>query len=197
MKKGFFSAKNVTGMAVLMALVVVLQAFGATITIGPVSLNFALIPIVLGAILYGPIVGALMGLSNGIVVFIQVVMGLVPFYTLIWTNTPVWAALTCLVKTTAAGWLAGFVFGIIEKKNRYVAVFTASAIVPIVNTGLFIVGCLLMKDAISTISGGQNLFVFILVSLVTFNFFLELAVNLLVAPAVHTVYRVIGKKTAK
>jgi uncharacterized membrane protein len=96
-KEKFFSAKRITGLSVLLALVIVLQSVGGSIAIGAVQLNFTLIPIVLGAIMYGALVGGMLGLACGIVVLVQVIMGLVPFYTVIWTNTPVFAALTCLV----------------------------------------------------------------------------------------------------
>ena len=197
MKKPFFSAKNVTSLAILLALVIVLQAFGGSFSIGAVSLNFTLIPIVLGAMLLGPLAGALLGFACGVVVWIQVIMGLVPFYVLIWTETPVVATLTCIVKTTVAGYVAGVLFRWLEAKNRYLAVFVAAAVVPVINTGLFVVGCLFMWDVILSIAGGTNVFTFILVSLVTFNFFAELAVNLLVAPALHTVYRVVEKQFKK
>ncbi len=190
---GFFSARNITALAILLALVVVMQTFGATINIGPVQLNFTLVPIALGAILLGKWSGAFLGFACGIVVMIQVIMGLVPFYTLIWTETPFWAALTCVVKTTVAGFLAGVVYKPIAKKNKLLAVFVSAAIVPVVNTALFIVGCLLMWEPISSIAGGTNLLGFILVSLVTFNFFLELGVNLIVAPALHRVIKAIDK----
>lgn len=196
-KNNFFSAKRVTGMAVLLALVLVLQIFGGSITIGAVQLNFTLIPIVLGAMFYGPIVGGILGLSCGVVVLVQVIMGLVPFYTLIWTNDPVVTTLTCLVKTTAAGVLAGFVFDWLSKKNAILAVFVASAIVPIVNTMLFVTGCLFMTGSVYGMAGEQNVLVFILVSIVTFNFFIELAVNMVVAPALHTVYKVLKKTVLK
>lgn len=196
-KNNFFSAKRVTGMAVLLALVLVLQIFGGSITIGAVQLNFTLIPIVLGAMFYGPIVGGILGLSCGVVVLVQVIMGLVPFYTLIWTNDPVVTTLTCLVKTTAAGVLAGFVFDWLSKKNAILAVFVASAIVPIVNTMLFVIGCLFMTGSVYGMAGEQNVLVFILVSIVTFNFFIELAVNMVVAPALHTVYKVLKKTVLK
>ena len=193
-KKSFFSAKNVTSLSILLALVIVLQAFGGSFSIGAVSLNFTLIPIVLGAMLLGPLAGAFLGFACGVVVWIQVIMGLVPFYVLIWTETPVAATLTCIVKTTVAGYVAGVLFRWLERKNRYLAVFVATAVVPVINTGLFVVGCLFMWDAILTIAGGTNVFVFILVSLVTFNFFAEFAVNLLVAPALHSVYQVVEKQ---
>ena len=173
MNSKFFSARRITAFAILLALVVVMQA--------------------LGAIMLGPIAGALLGLACGIVVLIQVIMGLVPFYVLIWTESPFVASLTCLVKTTVAGLVAGILFKSIRKKNFYVAVFVASAIVPIINTALFIVGCLGMWDAMVMIAGGTNILGFIIVSLVTFNFFAELGVNLLCAPALYRVVRAIDK----
>ena len=201
--KSFFSAKRVTGIAVLLALVVVLQAFGGSIAIGVVQLNFTLIPIVLGAVLFGPLVGGLLGFACGVVVFVQVMMGLGPFYAIIWTHTPLLAALTCIVKTTVAGLVAGWLFQLLAKKNTYVALFVASGAVPIINTGLFIVGCLLMNDSITIFQNtlpdflGMNMFVFILVGLVTFNFFIELAINLIVAPTLHRVIGVVDKRFQK
>ena len=93
-------------------------------------------------------------------------------------------------------------FRLIEKKNRYVAVFAASAAVPVVNTALFIVGCLCMQDSIAMYqataeAGGMNVLLFILVGLVTFNFFIELAVNLIVAPALNTVIGAVEKRIAR
>ena len=192
-KENFFSSKRVTGIAVLLALVIVLQAFGGTIAIGAVQLNFTLIPIVLGAILFGSLVGAFLGFACGVVVLIQVIIGMVPFYVLIWTNDPIVTTLTCIVKTTVAGFVAGFLYKLVSKKSKLVAVFIASAIVPVFNTALFIVGCLFMS-AVSGMAGEQNILAFILVGLVTFNFFIELAVNLIVAPAVHRVVGVIDRQ---
>lgn len=190
---GYFSARRITWLAILLSLVIVLQTFGGSINIGAVQLNFTLIPIVLGAILLGPLAGLILGFACGVVVLIQVIVGLVPFYTLIWTETPVVAALTCVLKTSVAGLLCGYVYKVVAKKSVYVAVFMASAIVPIVNTGLFVVGCLGMWDAIVMIAGGSNIFGFIILSLVGFNFFIELAVNVLVAPALYKVIKVIDK----
>lgn len=187
------TAKTVTGLAVLTALVIVLQTFGGAIVIGPVQLNFTLIPIVLGAILFGTWGGAFLGLVCGIVVLIQVICGLVPFYTLIWTGDPIATTFTCIFKTTVAGLIAGLVYEIFKNKNRLIGVLFASAIVPIINTALFIVGCLCMTNSVYALADGGNVFTFILVSLVTFNFFIELALNLIVAPAINRVIEVINK----
>ena len=197
MQKKFFSAKNVTVLAILLALVIVLQAVGGTINIGAVSLNFTLIPIVLGAIVLGPWAGMFLGLACGIVILIQVIIAPAGFYFIIWSNSPIVTTLICLVKTTLAGFVAGYLFQWLEKKNKYVAVFIASGIVPIINTGVFILGCLCMWDTINLMANGVNVFIFILVSLVTFNFFVEFAINLLVSPGIHTVYKVVEKRFKK
>ena len=186
-----FTSKQITGIAVLFSLVIVLQAVGGTVSIGPVQLNFTLIPIVLGAIIFGPIVGAFLGFISGVIVLNQVIMGAVPFYTLIWTNDPVTTVFTCLLKTTVAGYLSGLVYNMLKEKKAVLAVFVASAIVPVVNTALFILGCLCMTNSVYAMANGTNVIVFILVSLVTFNFFIELAINLILAPTLHKVLKYI------
>lgn len=193
------SSKQIAGVAVLTALVIVLQAFGGSIPVGVVQLNFTLIPIVLGAMLYGSIAGAFLGFVCGVVVFVQVLMGMVPFYSLIWANDPVVTTLTCLLKTTVAGFVAGLCYDLIKKKNEWVALFTASALVPVINTALFIVGCLGMTGSVHALAGeaGQNLLVYILVGLVTFNFFFELGINLVVSPALHRVIGVLDKSLGR
>ena len=193
MKNNYFTAKQITGIAVLLALVIVLQAVLGSINIGPVTLNFSLIPIVLGGILFGSVAGAILGFACGVIVLIQVMMGGNPFYTLIWTNDPFVTTLTCIIKSTVAGYLGGLFYKIFAKKQPIVAVFVASAIVPIVNTLLFIVGCLFMFDSVYGMASGQNVLVFILVGLVTFNFFIELAINLICAPALNRIIETLKK----
>lgn len=201
--ENFFSAKNVTYFAVLLALVIVLQIFASAIPVGATgaTLNFSLVPIVLGAILLGPVGGMLLGLACGIVVLVQViVLTGNAFYLAIWTNSPVVTTFTCILKTTAAGLLAGIAYHFLSGKNSLVAAFVASAIVPVVNTGLFILGCLCMTGTIAEFGGGLSgvdILVFILVGLVSFNFFIELAINLILTPAIHRVVMVVEKQLGK
>ncbi len=189
MGKSSFTAKQITGVAVLLALVIVLQAVLGSVSIGAVTLNFTLIPIVLGGILFGSVAGAILGFACGVIVLIQVIIGGNPFYTLIWANDPIVTTLTCIVKSTVAGYLGGLAYKMISKKQPIVALFVASAIVPIVNTLLFIIGCLLMFNSVHSMAGSENLLKFILVGLVTFNFFIELAINLIFAPAINRIIK--------
>lgn len=184
-----------------MALVIVLQMFCGSINIANlITLNFSLIPIVLGAIVLGPVAGALLGFANGIVILIQVILTPSGFYYIIWTYSPVITTLICIVKTTVAGFVGGIVFRLISKKNTLAATFTAAAIVPVINTALFILGCLCMTDTILIYQDtrpdydGMNIFIFICVGIVTVNFFIEFALNLIVSPALNSVYRVVEKQ---
>ncbi len=204
MNSKFFSARNIAFLAILLSLVVVLQAVGGSINIGLVQLNFTLIPIVLGALLLGPLAGAILGFACGLVVLIQVIIAPAGFYFIIWSMSPVITVLTCVVKTTVAGFVAGIAFRLIKRKNKYVAVFIASGLVPIVNTAIFILGCLCMNNSIVAFQNvlaslpdyahvsGMNPFVFIIVILVTFNFFIEFAINLIVSPALYRIIKIVG-----
>ena len=155
----------------------------------------------------GPLAGCFLGLLSGVITFIQVVIGLTPFYTIIWTYSPVVAFFTCIVKTVVAGLVAGFLYRLIAKKSALVASFAASAAVPVLNTGLFILGCLCMTDAIGNYQllaaeldaayASVNIFIFILIGIVSVNFFIELAINLVLAPAICRIEHVVNSKVAR
>ena len=190
--KNSFTSKQIAGVAVLLALVIALQSFSAVIPLGTL-LNFALVPIVLGAIMFGPIMGAFLGLACGVVVLAQVIAGGSPFYVLIWTNDPIVTALTCLVKTTAAGLVGGYLYAWLEKKNKLVATFVTAGAVPVINTLIFIIGCLFMTNSVYGMADGQNVLIFILVGLVGFNFFFVFAFNLFFSPALNRVIEIVEK----
>jgi uncharacterized membrane protein len=200
-KETFFSARNVAFLAVLVALVVVLQIWGSNIKIAGLSLNLALVPIALGAILFGPLMGAVLGLICGLIIAIYGIAGYEPFTFYLFSQSPVFTVFLCLVKTAAAGALAGVAYKLIAKKNKYVAVFVASALVPIVNTGIFAIGCFIIYDQILAYLGsfgldynGYSSFYVVFAVVITWNFFIELLTSLILAPAVATVTRVVEKQ---
>lgn len=203
-KKQFFTAKNISYVAVLVALVVVLQIFGGNIKIAGLSLNLALVPIALGAILFGPLLGSVLGFICGLIVLIYGITGVEPFTFYLFSQSPFMTVVICLVKTTVAGAVSGWVYRLVEKKNRWVAVFIASALVPVVNTGLFAVGCFIIYDTILgylTEAGldmtGLSAFYVVFVVVITWNFFIELLTSLILSPAVATVTRVVEKQIVK
>ncbi len=190
-KERYFSAKRITGIAVLTALVILLQtAFGA-IKIGPTSFSLVLIPIVLGGVLYGAWAGAFLGFVFGFIALMYGVTGADFFTSVLFQTQPFETALLCLVKGTAAGLVSGALYAEIAKKNKYVGVFVAAAAAPVVNTGLFILGSLtLLSQTLTTnfVAEGTTLLYFLFIGVAGVNFLVEFAVNLIAAP---TVYRVI------
>ena len=198
-KEKYFSAKRVTGLAVLLALVVVLQIWGGTIKIGATSLSFVLVPIVLGAVMLGAGAGAFLGLAFGIIVLIYGVTGADFFTSVLFTEHPIITSVLCLGKGAAAGAAAGEIYRLCRKKSDLCGVFAAAATAPVVNTSLFILGALLMSGTLSAhfVAEGSSVIYFLVIGCAGWNFVAEFAVNLLLAPAVYTVARVAGKSFGK
>ena len=181
-----------TEMAALTAIVVVLQLVGTFIRFGVFSISLVLVPIVVGAALYGPLAGAWLGLVFGAVVLLAGDAGV--FLTI----DPFGTVLTVLVKGMAAGFLAGLAYRLIEKKNALVAVFVAAAVCPIVNTGVFLLGCVLFFlptiRAWGADAGFDNVAAYMFLGLAGGNFLFELLFNLVLSPAIHRVLLLVEKK---
>ncbi len=195
-EKKFFSARNIAYLAILVALVVVLQVCGGYFKIGATSLSFVLVPIVLGGIILGPWAGALLGFIFGFIVLMYGVAGTDVFTSILLTEHPVWTSILCLLKGTAAGLVSGLLYRLIAKKNAYAAVFVASAAAPIVNTGLFILGALFMSNTLKEnfVADGQTLMYFLFIGCAGINFIIEFAINIVLSPAVYTIDRVVSKR---
>ena len=67
--------RRLAGLALFTAIVVVLQLLGSFIKVGPFAVSLVLIPIVVGAAVYGVSAGAWLGFVFGVVVTIAVVTG--------------------------------------------------------------------------------------------------------------------------
>ena len=184
-------------LALLTAVIMVLHFSGVAIPAFGTKISLVLIPIALGAMLLGPVAGAILGFIYGMTVFISLgVMHMDPFTGFLFDNTPVMAALICTVKTTAAGLVGGIVYRILSKKNILLAVFVTAALVPTVNTGIFVLGCFLIYSTISEFAAGAgySAVYFILIICAGLNYVLELAINLIFSPALERLVRLLSKK---
>lgn len=176
-------------MACLISIVVIFQLMGSFIKIGPTSVSLVLIPIVVGSILLGPIAGAALGAVFGIVVLSAGINGVDPFTATLWQNQPLETAILCIGKGALAGFCSGLVYKVLKNANEIVAVFVASAIAPIVNTGIFILGGLFMvnKTLNANFVDGTTLIYFLVIGCAGFNFIAEFILNLVVSPAIKTI----------
>jgi uncharacterized membrane protein len=195
-KENFFSARNIAFLAVLVALVAVLQICVGSVKVGQTSFSLVLVPIVLGGMLLGVWAGALLGLEFGVIVLVYGITGADAFTNLLFLAQPVMTTVICLGKGIMAGVVSALAYKLISKKNKYVAVFVAALLAPITNTGLFIIGAFCMSGTMTELFGvaGSDLVYFLFVSCAGINFIVEFAVNLICAPALYTVTNVVERQ---
>ncbi len=129
------NAKKIAGVGLLTALVVVLQLLGSFIKFGTVSISLVLIPIVVGAALHGVGAGAWLGGVFAVVVLCQ------PDTALFLNMSIFGTILTVMLKGILAGALCGLVLRVLSKKHKYAGVVCAAVVCPVVNTGIFLLGC--------------------------------------------------------
>ena len=199
------SLETMVLLAILTALVVVLQLVGAFIRFGMFSISLVLLPIVVGAATCGIGAGAWLGLVFGIVVLLS------GDATAFLTVDPFGTIVTVLVKGTACGLAAGLIYKPLDKlcavwsgniKSiktkwlhkavvgiiKYLPVVAAAIVCPVVNTGIFLIGCVVFfLDTVAewgAALGFSNAAEYIFIGLAGGNFLFELATNLVLSPIV-------------
>ena len=188
--------KRMVSIAFLMALVFVMQLLTGIIPpIGGFSISLVLIPIVMGAALYGPGAGALLGATFGIIVYINCVTGADPGGAMVFQANPVLCLLVVLGKGILAGSLAGLAYKLVSKWNSHVAMLCAAIVCPVVNTGFFI-ACMLtfFKDVLAAWAGGGDIIAYIMTGLILLNFVPELILNIVFGTVGHTIVHVVKSK---
>lgn len=181
---------KLVGTGILTAIVIVLQAVVSGIRFGQFSITLVLVPIVVGAALYGVMTGAWLGLVFGAVV--------------LYTDSAAFMAIsvpgtviTVLAKGVLAGLVAGLVYKLIEDKNRLIAVICAGIACALTNTGVFLLGCLVFFfDTIKGWSAGagyENAGAYMILGLVGLNFLVELGVNVALSAATERIIRTVKK----
>ena len=190
------TARLVT-LAVLTALIIVLQVVSNFIKFGPVQITLALTPIIIGAAMYGMWAGAYLGAVLGVVILVWGLSGLDGgFVMALMSINPVLTVVVCLLKTAIAGFVAGIVFKAIAKKHDLVASFVAGGLCPIVNTGLFLASMLTVfigftSGLAAEYGNGQTVLIYALSAFVGINFVVEFIVNMVLATAVTRIIRAV------
>ncbi len=183
------SAKTLVLAAVLTALVVLLQYMGSFVKLGPFSISLVLIPIVIGAATCGIGVASWLGLVFGVVVLLS---GDAAAFLVV---TVPGTIITVLSKGILCGFLSAVAYKgarklltkIAPKNGRYLAVIAAAIVCPLVNTGVFLICCLIFfMPTIASwaeaygLSG--NIGQYMIVVLVGANFIFELITNIILSP---------------
>ncbi|MBQ2748220.1 MAG: ECF transporter S component [Clostridia bacterium] len=187
---------RMVGIALLMALVVVMQALSGMIPpVGGFSISLVLIPIVLGAAVYGPGAGALLGATFGAVVFINCVTGADPGGAMVFQASPVLCFLVVMAKGILCGLASGAVYKLFKTKNTYLAMMLAAIVCPLVNTGIFVI-CMyaFFMDILAAWAGGTNVLGYIMTGLLLANMVPELLINVIFSPAGARIAKFVAPK---
>ena len=178
-----------------MALVIVLQFVGGMIPpVGGFSISLVLIPIVLGAAIYGPKAGVLLGATFGVIVTINCITGTDIGGAMVFQANPALCAAVVLSKGILAGLLSASAYKLLSGKNAYLAMLCAAVICPVVNTGIFL-ACMFafFQDVLAAWAGGNNVVSYVLTILVLCNFVPELLINVVFSPAGQRIIHVVKK----
>ncbi len=176
------TTKKIVGVGLFTAIVVVLQVLAVVIRPMVVfNISLVLVPIVVGAAMYGYKAGAWLGFVFGVVVLLTDASAFLA------VNIP-GTIITCILKGALAGLVSGLVYLALEKKNQIAAVFVSAIVCPIVNTGVFLLGCrIFFMDTINTWSaaaGYESAGAYMIFALVGVNFLIEMALNIVLSPVI-------------
>jgi uncharacterized membrane protein len=187
MIKKSLDTRKLVLLALLTAIVVVLQLLSAYFPVYPFRLALVLVPIVIGSALISPIAGGWLGLVFGGVVLITSFTFSDPFFMLLYTHNPFATVIIVLIKGLLAGLAAGWVYRLIKDKNTLSATITAAVVCPVVNTGIFVIGMYLFFIPVLAdlgITGVANIAYNIFIVMIGLNFLLELVINLVLSPTI-------------
>lgn len=181
--------KNMVGIALFTAIVVVLQLLGGGIKVGTIfSISLVLIPIVVGSAVYSWKAGAWLGFSFGVAVLLS--GDAAAFLSVNFMAT----IGVVLLKGTLCGLVAGIVYTLLRRFSSFVAVIAAAVVCPIVNTGVFLIGCKLFFMELITqwaaMFGYADAGSYMIFGLAGINFLIELGVNIVFAPVITRLIRI-------
>lgn len=180
--------------AVLTALVVILQMLSnITGALLPTPITLVLIPIVIGSAMYGVKMSTWLGFVFGLTVLLSGAANWFLSFSVPGT------VITVMVKCTACGLVTGIVYKAVKKLNEKLAIWVSAVVCPVVNTGIFVLGCYVffLEDLTNFIAESNlafaNATAYIFLGLAGVNFLIELGVNIILNPAINLVIKNIRK----
>ena len=171
----------------VLAAIVLLMAFTPLgyLRVGPVSITFLVIPVVIGGMTLGPVWGGFLGAVFGATSFAQCFMGDL-FGAALVSISPLATALCCFVPRILIGVVSGVLFPTLWKASKNSAVsFVGTAVAGTLTNTILFVG-LVVAFFKNTYFGGGAFFT-IFVSFFSFNVALELVVGVVVSAALSAV----------
>lgn len=182
----------------IIAIMIVLQVLAASLVrISITCPSLVLIPLFIGSAAFGKKCSALLGGVFGTVTLILGITGLDLYTNGLFLYKPIETVIICLGKGILAGLLSAVVYEALIKVTHgklFPSSIIASAVTPIVNTGLYILGVFFFFKNYSGFNENDSFFavVWAVILGVLFNFILELALNIICCPALAVSLSKIG-----
>ena len=169
--------------SLMTALVVVFQCLATYTTFfGPFSTAIGLIPIVIGAAMCGPAVGAWLGFVFALVVILTGGASLFFMFSIPGT------IITVFAKGIACGAVSGLVYKLLNSFNKTLAAILAALVCPIVNTGVFLLGSAIFfmpfADKIADLLKMEQVGFALFIALAFGNFIFEIGMNAVLSPVI-------------
>ena len=185
--------KKMVGVAFLIAMIFVMQYIGGLIpSVSGFNISLVLLPIVLGAMVFGPGAGALLGAVFGIITFINCVSGADPGGAMVFHASPILCFLVVVLKGVLAGLISGWAYRLLELRSSYFAALCAGILCPVVNTGVFLASMyLFFMDVLSSWAQGGDVLSYVLSGLILANFLPELAINVIFSPIANRIQKIV------
>ena len=127
-------------LAIFIAIILVMKLTGlSSIPVGPLVMTLTMVPIAIGAMLLGPVEGAVLGFVYGCTSFYDAVIAASPMSGFFFQTSPVHTFILCVVTRTLVGLLTGVIFAILKKidRKRVWCYFAGGLLAPMLNTILF------------------------------------------------------------
>ena len=190
-----FTAKNITYLAMLTSILILLQSLASFgfLTFGQISINLTLVPIMIGVILLGFWPGVFLGFVSSLLITIYSISQGSGFVYALFQYKPIITIILIFVKGCVAPLVASIIYKVLAKKSELVGTWTSFIVCPIVNTVIFCVGMFVFFVPFLKGEFGANVVYTVFITLVGINFLLELAINIVCAPAVYRVNKIVNK----
>ena len=162
--------RRLTELALLVAIILVMKLTGlSSIPVGPLNMTLTMVPIAIGAMLTGPVAGAVLGLVYGFTSFYDAVSGGSVMTGVFFQLSPIHTFLLCVGMRVLVGLGAGLIFKGLQKVDptKTICYFLTGLCTPLLNTILFmgyIVAVFYKTDFIQdrvTALGATNPFLFV------------------------------------
>ena len=175
--------RKVALVGLLTALATVLSFIKIPVVPG-INITLVLPVVIIGGAIYGPLVGAWLTVIPNVLAFGEA--GIFMVYS------PAGCIATLLLKGLIAGFISGLVYKTLSGKHPIGAVAWAAVVAPILNSGIFLLGCYIFiwdQLVIQANEAGIGIGALIL-GLVGINFIVELILNVVLCPTILRIIKI-------